>query len=88
MQWKLRLLYNFYANQLDAGACYLDEHQLYLNPVHCMFYIVDRMEEEYTLNLRYTKAIIKLLHQWSKKEIHLTVKGYDLLAESPIICSD
>ena len=42
---KITIVYNFYANQLDAGACYLDENQLYLNPVHCMFYIVDRMEE-------------------------------------------
>ena len=48
---EVTIVYNFYANQLDAGACYLDEHQLYLNPVNCMFYIVDRMEEYYTLNL-------------------------------------
>ena len=34
---EITVAYNFYANQLDAGACYLDEHQLYLNPVHCIF---------------------------------------------------
>ena len=34
---EITIVYNFYANQLDAGSCYLDEHQLYLNPVHCMF---------------------------------------------------
>ena len=43
--------YNFYANQLDAGACYLDENQLYLNPVHCMFYIDGRMKEDYIIEL-------------------------------------
>ena len=48
---KIDIIYNFYANQLDAGACFLDENQLYLNPVHCMFYIVDRMEEEYQLKM-------------------------------------
>ena len=48
---EITVVYNFYSNQLDAGSCYLDEHQLYLNPVHCMFYIVDRMEDEYQLNM-------------------------------------
>ena len=48
---KVTIIYNFYANQLDAGSCYLDEKQLYLNPVHCMFYIVDRMDEEYKIEL-------------------------------------
>ena len=47
---EVTITYNFYANQLDAGSCYLDEHQLYLNPVHCFFYIVNRMDEEYSIN--------------------------------------
>ena len=24
---EITIVYNFYANQLDAGSCYLDEHQ-------------------------------------------------------------
>jgi predicted metalloprotease with PDZ domain len=84
---EITVVYNFYANQLDAGACYLDEHQLYLNPVHCMFYIVDRMEEEYNLELA-IPANYTIASSMDQKENILTVKGYDLLAESPIICSD
>ena len=57
---EITIVYNFYANQLDAGSCYLDEHQLYLNPVHCMFYIVDRMEEDYVLELEIPE-VMKLL---------------------------
>jgi predicted metalloprotease with PDZ domain len=79
--------YNFYANQLDAGACYLDEHQLYLNPVHCMFYIVDRMEEDYKIVLDIPKNY-KIASSMEQEENVLTVQGYDLLSESPIICSD
>ena len=84
---EVTILYNFYANQLDAGSCYLDEYQLYLNPVHCMFYIVDRMEEEYKLVLDIPESytIASSMH---KEKNTLTVKGYDLLAESPIICSN
>lgn len=84
---KIKIIYNFYANQLDAGACYLDEHQLYINPVHCMFYITDRINDEYHLKMNlpndYTIASSML-----QVENVLKVKGYDLLAESPIICSN
>lgn len=84
---EIKIIYNFYANQLDAGACYLDEHQLYINPVHCMFYITDRINDEYHLKMNlpndYTIASSML-----QVENVLKVKGYDLLAESPIICSD
>lgn len=84
---EIKIIYNFYANQLDAGACYLDEHQLYINPVHCMFYITDRINDEYHLkmNLPNDYTIASSLLQ---VENVLKVKGYDLLAESPIICSN
>jgi predicted metalloprotease with PDZ domain len=84
---KVTIVYNFYANQLDAGAAYLDEHQLYLNPVHCMFYIMGRMEEEYNIELDIPKDY-KIASSMHQEKNTLTVKGYDLLAESPIICSD
>ena len=84
---EITLVYNFYANQLDAGSCYLDEHQLYLNPVNCMFYIVDRMEEEYQLNMQIPKNY-EITSSMKKNGNILSVKGYDLLSESPIICSD
>ena len=83
----ITITYNFYANQLDAGSCYLDEHQLYLNPVHCMFYIVDRMEEEYQLKMQ-IPANYKIASSMLQDNNILSVKGYDLLVESPIICSD
>ena len=84
---EITIVYNFYSNQLDAGACYLDEHQLYLNPVHCMFYIVDRIEEDYSIELDIPENY-EIASSMKKDGNTLTVKGYDLLSESPIICSD
>ena len=55
----ITISYSFYANQLDAGACYLDEYQLYLNPVHCCFYIVDRIDG---FELSYNDMIARGLH--------------------------
>tara|TARA_B100001540_G_C15780099_1_gene630601 strand:+ start:155 stop:1855 length:1701 start_codon:yes stop_codon:yes gene_type:complete len=78
--------YNFYANQLDAGGCYLDENQLYLNPVHCMFYIVERINERYSINIELPEnyRIASSLKETAQK---LIATNYDDLAESPIICS-
>ena len=84
---EVTIVYNFYANQLDAGGCYLDEYQLYLNPVHCMFYIVGRIEEKYQIHLQIPQDY-KIACSMDQQKNTLTVKGYDLLAESPIICSD
>ena len=39
------IAYNYYANQLDAGSTYLDEQQLYVNPINCCMYVVGRIEE-------------------------------------------
>ena len=84
---EIKIIYNFYANQLDAGACFLDEYQLYINPVHCMFYISDRMNDEYRLNMNLPNDY-SIASSMSQTGNVLNVKGYDLLAESPIICSN
>ena len=84
---EIKIIYNFYANQLDAGACYLDEHQLYINPIHCMFYITDRINDEYHLKMNLPNDYTIASSMLQVGNI-LKVKGYDLLAESPIICSD
>ena len=83
---QINIVYSFYSNQLDAGSCYLDEHQLYLNPVHCMFYIEGRMNEKYQIKFNIPKNY-KIATSMKRDGDILSVKSYDLLAESPIICS-
>ena len=34
----LKVRYNYYSNELNAGSTYLDETQLYVNPVNCLLY--------------------------------------------------
>ena len=83
---KITIAYNFYSNQLDAGSCYLDEYQLYLNPVNCMFYVVERMEEEYKIELDIPEDY-EIASSMKQEGNILKIKGYNLLSESPIICS-
>ena len=84
---EITIKYNYYANQLDAGASYLDENQLYLNPVNCMFYIVDRIEDNYEVKLEIPDNY-KIASSLDKNGNYLLAKNYDILSESPIICSD
>tara|TARA_B110000116_G_scaffold91699_1_gene79894 strand:- start:7 stop:1710 length:1704 start_codon:yes stop_codon:yes gene_type:complete len=84
---KIIIEYSFYANTLDAGSCYLDELQLYINPVHCMFYVVDRIDEDYKVILDVPNDYLIATSLTNQKNTILA-DNYDSLAESPIICSN
>ena len=84
---KITISYSFYANQLDAGSCYLDEKQLYINPVHCIFYIPERLNEKYELNLDIPDDYIIATSLEKNKKL-LIGNNFDEIAESPIICSN
>ena len=47
---ELVVKYKFYAAELNAGSSFLDEDQLYINPVNCIPYIVGK-ESGYTIDL-------------------------------------
>ena len=48
---EVTITYNYYANVLDAGSSYLDQNQLYVNPVNCCMYVIGRENEKYSLEL-------------------------------------
>lgn len=79
--------YNYFAAQLDAGGCWLDENQLYINPVHCMLYVPERMHENcevyFDLPMSY-----KLATSLEKLSEHvLRAQDYHELVDSPVIAS-
>ena len=84
---QLKVSYNFYAHQMDAGGSWLDETQLYLNPVQALLYVVGREDEECTLELA-------LPDNWQiacglpETSLHvLTAQNFDQLADAPLIAS-
>ena len=83
---KVKVKYNFYANLLNAGSSFLDENQLYINPVNCIFYLENRIDEKYKLTLD-IPSNYKIATSLSKKGNTLYSENFDSLAESPIICS-
>lgn len=79
--------YEYYAADLNAGSTFLDESQLYMNPVNCCMYVPDRMHEEHrlVLDLPDDYRIACALPQPAKNE--LVAGNFDRLADSPFIAS-
>ena len=79
--------YNYYANELNAGSTYLDEIQLYVNPINCCLYIPDRMDETYIVNLEVPSSY-KVACSMVQHNNQLKAKNFDELVESPWIASN
>jgi predicted metalloprotease with PDZ domain len=47
----LEIEYSYLANQPDAGACWVDQELLYVNPVHCCLYLPGHEHEPCTLHV-------------------------------------
>ncbi len=84
---KVLLRYNYFANELNAGSTYLDAKQLYMNPVNCLMYELDRVAEICELHLELAadyKVAIALPE--AVKNV-FTAKNFDELVDSPFITS-
>lgn len=78
--------YQYYATDLNAGSTYLDDKQLYVNPVNCCAYVVGQESTacELTLDIPDSYQIACGLKHANKV---LKAANFDELADSPFICS-
>jgi predicted metalloprotease with PDZ domain len=83
---EIKVTYSYFANELNAGACFADDTQIYVNPVHLCMYIPERMNEEHTVELEIPDNY-KIACQLPAKGKKLTAKSFDELADSPFIAS-
>lgn len=90
---QIHIKYNYYAADINAGSTFLDANQLYMNPVNCCVYIMDRMEEACELVLQLPidyKVAIGLMesnNKSSKDKIYIASDFHEL-ADSPFIASN
>ncbi len=84
---EIEVEYLYYANELNAGSTYLDEHQLYVNPINCCCYVVGREMEPGTLEIKVPEnyQIAVALPAISKNSF--SISNFDELVESPFIAS-
>ena len=82
----VKVTYKYYAAELNAGSSFLDETQLYVNPVNCCFYTTANYSDE-------IEVVLEIPESWKVAspilvdERKLLAKNFDQLADSPFICS-
>jgi len=83
---EITVTYQFYANILNAGSTFMDDTQLYVNPVNCLAYI-----KEQQLTPCQLKVIIpdnfEIASGIAFENNILTTKDYHELVDCPFIAS-
>ncbi len=83
----LKVTYSYYSAELNAGACYADTNQLYINPVHCCMQVVGRAEEEHVVELKIPENYNVATSLTVCAPSTLVAKNYEELVDSPFIAS-
>ena len=92
---ELHVKYSYYAADLNAGSTYVDDRQLYMNPVNCSMYVAERMHEPLEMEIilpegyKVATAMKKgKPKQEGKMQRHvLHAANFEELADSPLIAS-
>ncbi len=86
---QVKVVYNYFANQLDAGASYYDENQLYVNPVNCLVYFPEYINDKCRLTLKELPADYKVASGMNFNQFYeAELADFHELADSPFIASN
>ncbi len=85
-QDEITVEYLFYANIINAGSSYLDQSQLYVNPVNCCVYTAETYDQKVTFDLEIPKSW-KVAGSMKKGSEGYEVEGFDELFDTPFIAS-
>ncbi|MFM6934670.1 MAG: M61 family metallopeptidase [Flavobacteriales bacterium] len=81
---QIRVEYAYFANELNAGSTYLDDQQLYINPVNCFLFTDESFSYELELTIPSNWEIASSLPFENNR---CAIENFDRLADSPLICS-
>jgi predicted metalloprotease with PDZ domain len=83
---KIKVTYSYHTTEINAGNCFADENQLYVNPVHLCMYVPNRVNEKHTIELDIPDSY-KIATSLNKTGKTLVADSFDELADSPIMAS-
>lgn len=94
-RWKLhcpnskdpKVQYLFYAHEMDAGSTYIDEEQLYVNPVSSFLYVPEKVEEEHRVELELPSDYSLAVPARKEGELTFVVPNMQGLMDTPLIAS-
>ncbi len=83
---QLKVSYSYYAAELNAGACFVNHEQMYINPVHCCLQVKgqENVTHKLTLTIPDTYKIATSLKTIGKE---LFASSYEELVDSPFIAT-
>ncbi|GAB4126714.1 MAG: PDZ domain-containing protein [Raineya sp.] len=79
--------YSYYAFQLDAGGSLLNDTQVYINPINCLVYVKDKIDEACSLQLVVPPNYEVACGLPKKSKYLLIAENYHQLVDSPLIAS-
>ena len=82
----ITVTYSYYTSEINAGNCYADEKQIYLNPVHLCLYQKERLNDNHTIQIDVPDTY-KIVSSLPINKKILNANTYDELADSPILAS-
>jgi len=83
----VRVSYAYYAFQLDAGGSLLCDTQVYINPINCLVYAKEKINEPCRLELVVPKNYEIACGLPKESKFKLQAKDYHQLVDSPLIAS-
>ncbi len=87
MQGEIHVKYSFYCAKLDAGSCWLDEEQLYVNPILCFLYVAGSENKPVKLELHVPKDYKVACALKVEKGNVIKAPDYHTMVDSPFIAS-
>lgn len=83
---KIKVSYFYYAADLNAGSTFMDDQQLYVNPVNCLIYVKDQQNNPCELELLIPQAF-KVASGIPFINNVLKTESYHELVDTPFIAS-
>ncbi|MGB0870804.1 MAG: hypothetical protein ACPGSD_14515 [Flavobacteriales bacterium] len=80
--------YLYYANEVNAGSCFVDDHLFYVNPIQCCMYQMGKENDALELKLEYPKQYNISLPEYLKKNNNYLFQNFDQLVETPFLASE
>lgn len=82
----VKVQYQYYASELNAGSTYLFKDQLYVNPVNCCLYVLGKEDEACEIRLEIPDQY-EIACSMKREGKTLLAANYEELADSPWMCS-
>ncbi|UZD22203.1 M61 family peptidase [Algoriphagus halophytocola] len=83
---KVEVSYEYYCAKMDAGACWVDDEQVYLNFVNCCFELKGRQDEEIQVKVVTPKEYLIAATLLQKNGV-FSAKDFQQLADSSFLAS-